>query len=411
MNERFYKIFYVTLLGLLTAFGPVCSDIYLPALPEITAYFKSDPSYMQLSLTSCFIGIAAGQFMMGPISDSLGRKLPLLFSLLLFALASWLCARCTSVGMLIVIRFFQGLAGGAGIVIAKAMACDVFSGHELTRFISVLMSINASAPVVAPFIGAGLITFLPWPWLFYAMGLWGLVMFVCSCSPTLVPETLKQRAEGNAIKSALRDFASGLGSMRFFLMVMVYACLNMGFFGYLADSPFIFQGVYGFSPAGYSVIFSVFSLTIALCSLAGGRLSERIGEVQVVIYSLLVMFVCSCGVLAVALLNPVSPVYALVLLLVYGGASGASFTAGFTLAITLRTAGTGAASGFFGVMTYMFGACAMPLMGLMGELSFVPLGIDLVLSTIVAAVLFRISASMGEPLEVLIEQKSISGDA
>ena len=156
------SFFYLLALGLLCAFGPLCTDIYLPGLPAICNYYGIDTSTAQLSLTSCFLGLAFGQIVAGPISDALGRKKPMLISVAVFAVSSLLCATASSAIELIVWRFIQGFAGAGGLVISRSIACDSYQGEKLTRFMSLLMTINSVAPVAGPVIGSALITFFSW---------------------------------------------------------------------------------------------------------------------------------------------------------------------------------------------------------------------------------------------------------
>ena len=128
MKFKFSNFLYIVILGMLCAFPPMCSDIYLPALPDISQHFKCDPSLVQLSLTTSLLGLAIGQIIIGPVSDSYGRRIPLLFSLIIFAVTSFLCAQASNVYNLIIFRFFQGLSASGGVVLSRSIACDKFKG-------------------------------------------------------------------------------------------------------------------------------------------------------------------------------------------------------------------------------------------------------------------------------------------
>ncbi|EPP3524858.1 MFS transporter, partial [Enterobacter hormaechei] len=144
---------FAAILGLLTAIGPLCSDFYLPALPEIATQLNTSTTLTQLSLTSALIGLGLGQLFFGPLSDRIGRKTPLLFSLLLFVLASVLCASTQNIYALIGWRFVQGVAGAGGSVLARSIARDNNHGTMLTQFFALLMTVNGIAPVVSPVLG------------------------------------------------------------------------------------------------------------------------------------------------------------------------------------------------------------------------------------------------------------------
>src|SRR5512132_3118609 len=129
----------VVVLGLLTMFGPLSLDLYLPALPQLADDLGSSASAAQLSITACLVGLALGQLVAGPLSDRLGRRRPLMVGLVVYLLASIACALAPSVEVLVALRFIQGLAGAAGIVISRAIARDLYSGRALMIFFSRLL--------------------------------------------------------------------------------------------------------------------------------------------------------------------------------------------------------------------------------------------------------------------------------
>ena len=152
----------VFILGALSAFGPLSIDMYLPALPSLSRDFGTGASQAQLTLSACLLGLALGQVISGPLSDKLGRRRPLLVGLAAYALASLLCVVAPSVYMLVALRFIQGLAGAAGIVIARAVVRDLHSGVAAARFFSLLMLVNGLAPILAPIFGGLLLRFTSW---------------------------------------------------------------------------------------------------------------------------------------------------------------------------------------------------------------------------------------------------------
>ena len=167
----------IIMLGMLAAFGPVCTDIYLPAIPVITEELHSDPAAIQLSLTTSLLGLALGQLFIGPLSDAMGRKKPLYISLIVFAISSLGCAFASTVPQLVIARLFQGLAGAGGIVLSRTIACDMYSGPSLTKFMALLMTVNGLAPILGPIIGSSIVTFFDWPMLFVFLAVWGVLLF------------------------------------------------------------------------------------------------------------------------------------------------------------------------------------------------------------------------------------------
>lgn len=140
---------WALILGLLSGIGPLCTDFYLPALPEITQQLQATSTQTQLSLTAALIGLGLGQLFFGPLSDRIGRLKPLALSLLLFIFASAMCALTRDINMLIVWRFLQGFAGAGGSVLSRSIARDKYQGTLLTQFFALLMTVNGIAPVLS----------------------------------------------------------------------------------------------------------------------------------------------------------------------------------------------------------------------------------------------------------------------
>lgn len=172
------RVWLILILGSLTAFGPLSMDMYLPALPEIGSALGTSTSLVQMSLTACLLGLGLGQIVFGPYSDVHGRRKPLLFTLIGYALASFLSAFSPNIYVFIILRFIQGFTGAAGIVIARASARDMYSGKELTKFVALLSLVNGAAPILAPIFGGFILQFIPWQGIFHVLGLIGLLMLV-----------------------------------------------------------------------------------------------------------------------------------------------------------------------------------------------------------------------------------------
>lgn len=136
------KLFLLVLLGMLTAFGPFVTDMYLPSLPAMGDYFQTASSMVQLGLTTSMIGLAAGQILFGPLSDRYGRRIPLLAAMWLFIVSTILCLFARDIHQFVAFRLVQGIAGAGGIVIARSVAADKYSGKELAKMLAVIGAIN-----------------------------------------------------------------------------------------------------------------------------------------------------------------------------------------------------------------------------------------------------------------------------
>lgn len=352
------KVFIPATLGMLTAFGPFVTDFYLPVLPEMTGYFHTTPALASMSLTAGMIGLAAGQLFIGPLTDKYGRKRILVGSMLLFVVASLLCIFSGDIFMFNAMRVLQGLAGAGGIVIAKSMSPDMYTGRELASFMALLGAINGIAPVCAPVVGGLMAGVTSWTGVFAVILAVGIVLMVCSM---FLPETLQpaNRIRKSVIKvygNLFRVFRNS----RFTLSVMAeMACFFM-FFAYIASSPFIMQQVYHLSPLGYSLCFGLNALMIGVGAAMATRFRSqgtclRFGGLGMLAGTLLLAF----------LLNTAMPLWIVMLAYIYTlicfGLMQPPLTA---IALDSERDNAGAASAIFGASGFVAGAFASPLVGI-----------------------------------------------
>lgn len=352
------KVFIPATLGMLTAFGPFVTDFYLPVLPEMTGYFHTTPALASMSLTAGMIGLAAGQLFIGPLTDKYGRKRILVGSMLLFVVASLLCIFSGDIFMFNAMRVLQGLAGAGGIVIAKSMSADMYTGRELASFMALLGAINGIAPVCAPVVGGLMAGVTSWTGVFAVILAVGLVLMVCSM---FLPETLQpaNRIRKSVIKVYGNQFRVFRNS-RFTLSVMAeMACFFM-FFAYIASSPFIMQQVYHLSPLGYSLCFGLNALMIGVGAAMATRFRSqgtclRFGGLGMLAGTLLLAF----------LLNTAMPLWIVMLAYIYTlicfGLMQPPLTA---IALDSERDNAGAASAIFGASGFVAGAFASPLVGI-----------------------------------------------
>lgn len=352
------KVFIPATLGMLTAFGPFVTDFYLPVLPEMTGYFHTTPALASMSLTAGMIGLAAGQLFIGPLTDKYGRKRILVGSMLLFVVASLLCIFSGDIFMFNAMRVLQGQAGAGGIVIAKSMSADMYTGRELASFMALLGAINGIAPVCAPVVGGLMAGVTSWTGVFAVILAVGIVLMVCSM---FLPETLQpaNRIRKSVIKvygNLFRVFRNS----RFTLSVMAeMACFFM-FFAYIASSPFIMQQVYHLSPLGYSLCFGLNALMIGVGAAMATRFRSqgtclRFGGLGMLAGTLLLAF----------LLNTAMPLWIVMLAYIYTlicfGLMQPPLTA---IALDSERDNAGAASAIFGASGFVAGALSSPLVGI-----------------------------------------------
>ncbi|WP_028610206.1 multidrug effflux MFS transporter [Paenibacillus harenae] len=367
------RLWFILLLGSLSAFGPLSLDMYLPALPALSADFQTSSSFAQLSLSACMIGLSVGQLFSGAWSDIRGRRMPLLLFLAIYGLSSVLCAFAPSIGALIALRFIQGFAGAAGIVISRAIVRDLYEGPALTRFFAMLMLVNGAAPIFAPIAGGQLLKVTSWEGVFVVLGVWGVFIFAAvwfGLPETLAPE--KRIAGG--LRQTFTTFGTLLRDRTFMGYALAQGLVMAAMFAYIAGSPFVLQNVYGVSPQSFSLIFATNGLGIILFGQITGRLAAKTGEKKLFVLGLAIA--AAAGVVLLAMTIIKAPLLALLIPLFFVVASvGMISTTGFSLAMQKNGHAAGSASALLGLLSFTFGGVMAPLVGLGGSANALPMGI------------------------------------
>ena len=383
------RLFLASILGFLAAMGPLCTDLYLPALPEMADSLQGSPSELQLSITACLLGLALGQIVLGPISDSWGRKGPLLLSLALFIITSFFCSRASSVMELVTLRFIQGLAGSGGIVLSRAIACDLFRGTDLTRFFSLLMLINSVAPIFGPVVGSQVLLFSGWQGIFVFLTICGVLQAALVLFGYRETLPVEKRIQGGLLQS-LKGMFRLFGNRTFICYMLVQSFAMAGFFGYISASPFVLQDLYGLSAQEYSLCFGVNGLGIMIFAQTTGRICTRFGDRPLLRVGTALSLFSAIGVaLAGSLQLPATIL--LPVLFLFVSSLGITTTTSFSLAIASQTEGAGSASGLLGVSAFVAGAISSPLVGLGGNDTAVPLGIVIVTTSLCLTIFFILS--------------------
>ncbi|WP_017581806.1 Bcr/CflA family efflux MFS transporter [Nocardiopsis valliformis] len=362
------------LLAMLTVLGPLNIDMYLPAFPEISTDLGANASQVQLSLTTCLVGLAVGQVVIGPISDARGRRGPLLLCIALFVLASALCALAPNTAVLVLGRFLQGFTASAGVVLSRAVVRDVFDGAALTRFFALIMVVVAVAPMVAPVIGGGVLL-LPsatWRSIFWTLALLGAVIVLVVA--LRLPETLPaERRIPSTLGGSLRTLGVLLRDRRYLGYTLIVGLLHGGSFAYVAGTPFVYQDLYGVSPQVFGFLFGVNGIAIILGSAAVGRLSERFGERSLLALAVTAAVASTAVVLTTAFLQ--GPLVLLVVpIFVYMTCMGMVLTGSFALAMEGQENRAGSASSLLGAFPMIIGAAVAPMVGL-DESTAIPMGL------------------------------------
>lgn len=361
------------MLLVLTVFGPISMDLYLPALPALTQELAATTSVAQLTITACLIGLAFGQLIAGPLSDRFGRRPVVLAGVAAYVITSAVCALSPSIELLIATRLLQGVAGGAGIVIAQAAGRDVFSGAALLRFYARVTVIGGLAAVVGPLLGGVLTVFTDWRGLFTTLAIAGAAIFALVLM--LMPETLPVFARsGGGLAQSVRNFRSLLADR-----VVVGALLNQGFlyaalFAYLAGATYALQDIYGLSPQAYAAAFGLNSVGFMIFGHLGGIASGRWSVRGTMVVGGLLAAAGALGLLVSGLVA--MPLW-VVLVSLFALAAGvaASSPPATILALEDYPHIAGTASSLLGMIRFGLGGVAAPLVGVAGALSMLPLGV------------------------------------
>ncbi|GAA1979455.1 multidrug effflux MFS transporter [Microbacterium pumilum] len=380
--------FVPSLLLLLTVFGPISMDLYLPVLPALTIELDAATSVAQLTITACLIGLALGQLIAGPMSDRFGRRAPLLIGLIAYVVTSVMCALSPSVELLILARVVQGLAGGVGIVIAQAAGRDLYSGGALIRFYGRLTVLAGLAAIVGPLLGGMLATIADWR---------GLFLFLAAIGAGILTATLlgfretlpKNRRTSGGFAEIRRDFRLLLADGVFVGAVLVTGFANAAVFAYLAGATYVLQGIYGLTPQQYALAFGLNSAGFMVFGFVSARASDRWS-----VRGTLMVGIAMCGLGAAGLLIaglttvPLLVVIISLLVLVSGVAVTTPPTTTLALAEYPQIAGT--ASSLLGLSRFAFGAVAAPLVGIAGAAAILPLGVVTLTAVVLAVIAYAI---------------------
>jgi DHA1 family bicyclomycin/chloramphenicol resistance-like MFS transporter len=362
----------IVILGSLTAIAPLSIDMYLPALPQLTKDLSTEAVRTQLTLTACVAGLAAGQAIAGPLSDTFGRRRPLLIGLAAYAVASVLCALAPNVEALIALRLVQGATGAAGLVIGRAIVRDRYDGVAAARFFALLMLVSGLAPILAPVLGGQLLRVVPWPGVFAVLGAIGAVLVLAVLFG--LPETLppESRAKGG-VPATLRTFRSLLADRVFSGYALAVGLSFGAMFTYISGSPFVLQDLYGLSPQAYSVVFGVNAVGLVAAGQIGGRLAGRVPLRRLLTCGLAVALLGG-AVLPAAVLTGAGLPLVLPALFLVASAQGIILPQITALALTGRPPRiAGSASALLGVVQFALGGAAAPLAGIGGPDTAVPM--------------------------------------
>ncbi|MCC6174326.1 MAG: multidrug effflux MFS transporter [Chloroflexi bacterium] len=384
---RMKRIRLVLILGALSAFAPLSIDMYLPALPALSRDFGATASEAQLTLSAFFLGLALGQVVTGPLSDALGRRRPILGGVGAYVATSLLCAFAPSISVLVGLRFAQGFAGAAGIVIARAVVRDLHSGVAAARFLSVLMLVSGLAPVLAPVIGGQLLRFAPWPGVFITLAVLSALLLVATAAgldETLPPES----RQTGGLQESLLTFRELVSDRAYLGYALACGLATAAMFAYIAGSPFVLQERYGVSPQVFSYIFGTNAIGLAVAGQINGQIVGAVSPSRLLGAGLLAAALGGIGLLAAVVGGSAPLGVVLVALFVVVASLGFIMPNATVLALSGAPRIAGSASALLGLLQFSIGAAVAPLVGIAGSGTALPMAVIIAALEVCAAVAF-----------------------
>jgi DHA1 family bicyclomycin/chloramphenicol resistance-like MFS transporter len=379
---RRQRVVYVLVLGALTALGPFTIDLYLPAFPKIEADLAVSTAAIQLTLTATTLGFAFGQLLVGPWSDRVGRRLPLILATTVHILASLGVALAPDLTWLLAFRVLQGFGAAAGAVVAMATVRDLFGGYPLVRMLSRLALVNGLAPIAAPVIGSQLLLLMPWRGLFFVLAGYGVLVVVAAS--LFIIETLPPARRVEPGHATLGQRYRVLFTDRVFVGVAIIGGMSFsGLFAYLSASPFLFQDVYGLDPQGYGLLFAANSIGIVAGVQISARLAKRIPPQWILSVSTVVLFAAAIAIIVLDLagagfFGTVIPLWFFIT------ACGFGFPMVQALALANHGKEAGTAASVLGAMNFGLAGLLSPIVGLFGIANAVPMGAVMAATSLVS---------------------------
>jgi DHA1 family bicyclomycin/chloramphenicol resistance-like MFS transporter len=353
-------------LGGFVAIGPLTIDMYLPALPSITTELETTSAAVQLTLTGTLVGLALGQLVLGPVSDALGRKRPLLAGTALHVLASLLVLVAPNLAVLGALRVLQGVGTAAGAVIAIAIVRDLYDGRAAATMLSRLFLVLGAAPVLAPTIGGELLRFTSWRGIFALLAVYGVLMIVVGART--LPETLPpQRRQNSGVRGTLRGYRDLFRDRAYVGLVLVAGLTMAGLFSYVSGSAFVYQGQFGLDEQQFGLLFGAGAFWLIAATQLNPLLLRRFSPQQLLVAGTVAGAAGGAALVALAgtgtggLPAVVGSLWAVLF------ACGMALPNAPALALSRHGDAAGTAAALLGAIQFGVGAVVSPVVGLLGN--------------------------------------------
>lgn len=362
----------ILILGLLSAIGPFSIDMYLPGFPVIAASLQTTPEMVSYSLSSYFIGICAGQMMIGPLLDRFGRKLPLYGGLTIYILSSIGCAFAPTIEVLIVLRLFQAAGGCVGIVAPRAIIRDIFPVSENARIFSLLILILGVSPIIAPTAGGYITAHFGWQSIFIILSV--ITFLILMAVIFYLPES-KQPDPSFSLKPKpiLASFQKVITHPQFYTFSLTGAMASAGLYAYLAGSPFVFMELYNVTAQHYGWIFAIIAAGLIASSQLNNVLLKKYTSSEIVRASLFLQCIIAIVLVAGTYYNWLGLYGTITCIFFYLCCQGFSFPNSSALSMAPFTKEAGSASALMGSIQMALGAGASAMVGLLSNGTAIPM--------------------------------------
>jgi DHA1 family bicyclomycin/chloramphenicol resistance-like MFS transporter len=356
----------ILVLGALVALGPLTIDMYLPALPGIADELGVSSSIAQLTLTGTLAGLALGQLIVGPLSDSLGRRRPLIGGIVLHMVASLLCMLAPNITVLGLARGVQGMGAAAATVVAIAVVGDLFSGRVAATVMSRLMLVLGVAPVLAPSLGAAVLLKASWQWVFAALVILagGLLVVAARVLPETLPVAHRRPLE---VRGIARTYASLLRDLRFVVLVVVAALGMSGLFAYIAGAAFVLQGDYGLDQQAFALVFGAGAVALIGTTQFNVVLLRWFAPQRIMVCALAAASLAGLVFVGLTVTHVGGLVGFLVSVWVILAAMGLVLPNAPAVALSRHKEAAGTAAALLGAAQFGLGAAVAPLVGVLGN--------------------------------------------
>ncbi|MCC2592983.1 multidrug effflux MFS transporter [Tessaracoccus sp. OS52] len=376
------RIAIVLTLGLLTGLGPFTIDLYLPAFPSLKADLGINDPQVQLTLSATVIGFSVGQLLIGPLSDRLGRRVPLVGMTVIHVLSSVLVAIAPNVAFLTGMRALQGFAAAGGAVVAMAMARDLFSGRRLVIMLSRLALVSGLAPIIAPVVGSWLVVLLDWRGVFWVLAVYGA--FVVTLVFVLILETRPPHERTRGGVGELRGaYARVLGDRTFVGVWLTSALAFSGLFSYVSSSSVLFQETFNLSEGGFGLIFALCSVGVFIGVQSGSRLANRFGPQWTLVMGTGVMVLAAAVLLGIGA-TAESPWALVPAMFAYTFGFGSSMPSCQVIALQHHRRDSGTAASLMGALNMGLAAIVGPVIGSFPMTSAVPMAAGMLICALLA---------------------------